>query len=174
MYAPVHSPPKGLDYGNASPAIEALCNGGDLPTTAKPNSGFVAAAGTRAAVPPRCAIGITRWTSNCAAGCWLSLDRPSSVKLTMTQELIANTLGVRREGVTEAAGKLQKLGVITYRRGQIAVLDRPRLEQLCCQCYGVVKKETDRLLPLHPLHLRGEQPLTPAKTLALTMERETS
>ena len=104
----------------------------------------------------------------------LSLDRPSSVKLTMTQELIANTLGVRREGVTEAAGKLQKLGVITYRRGQIAVLDRPRLEQLCCQCYGVVKKETDRLLPLHPLHLRGEQPLTPAKTLALTMERETS
>jgi CRP-like cAMP-binding protein len=104
----------------------------------------------------------------------LSLDRLSSAKLTMTQELIANMLGVRREGVTEAAGKLQKLGVITYRRGQITVLDRPRLERLCCECYGVVKKETDRLLPLHPLHLRGEQPLTAAKKVALTMERETS
>ena len=80
----------------------------------------------------------------------LSLDRLSSPKLTMTQELIANMLGVRREGVTEAAGKLQKLGVIAYRRGQITVLDRPRLEQLCCECYAVVKKETDRLLPLHP------------------------
>jgi len=73
-----------------------------------------------------------------------------------------------------AAGKLQKLGVITYRRGQIAVLDRPRLEQLCCECYGVVKKETDRLLPLHPLHLRGEQPNGPLKKRALAMERETS
>jgi CRP-like cAMP-binding protein len=76
----------------------------------------------------------------------LSLDRLSSAKLTMTQELIANMLGVRREGVTEAAGKLQKLGVITYQRGHITVLDRPRLEQLCCECYAVVKKETDRLL----------------------------
>ena len=81
----------------------------------------------------------------------LSLDRLSSDKLTMTQELIANMLGVRREGVTEAAGKLQKLGVIRYRRGEIAVLDRPRLEQLCCECYAVVKTESDRLLPLHPL-----------------------
>ena len=90
----------------------------------------------------------------------LSLDRLSSAELTMTQELIANMLGVRREGVTEAAGKLQRLGVITYQRGHITVLDRPRLEQLCCECYGVVKKETDRLLPLHPLHLRDEQPLT--------------
>jgi CRP-like cAMP-binding protein len=81
----------------------------------------------------------------------LSLDRLPSPKLTMTQELIANMLGVRREGVTEAAGKLQKLGVITYRRGQITVLDRPRLEQLSCECYAVVKQETDRLLPLHPL-----------------------
>ena len=79
----------------------------------------------------------------------LSLDRLSSDKLTMTQELIANMLGVRREGVTEAAGKLQKLGVIRYRRGEIEVLDRPRLEQLCCECYAVVKKESDRLLPLH-------------------------
>jgi CRP-like cAMP-binding protein len=85
----------------------------------------------------------------------LSLDRLQSDKLTMTQELIANMLGVRREGVTEAAGKLQKLGVIKYRRGEITVLDRPRLEQLCCECYGVVKTETDRLLPLHPLHFRG-------------------
>ncbi len=82
----------------------------------------------------------------------LSLDRLSSTELTMTQELIANMLGVRREGVTEAAGKLQKLGVITYHRGHIRVLDRPRLEQLCCECYAVVRKETDRLLPLHPPH----------------------
>jgi CRP-like cAMP-binding protein len=88
----------------------------------------------------------------------LSLDRLSSDKLTMTQELIANMLGVRREGVTEAAGKLQKLGVIKYRRGEIAVLDRPRLEQLCCECYGVVKTETDRLLPLRPLHSRAGRP----------------
>jgi CRP-like cAMP-binding protein len=78
----------------------------------------------------------------------LSLDRLSSPRLNMTQELIANMLGVRREGVTEAAGKLQKVGVITYSRGQIEVLDRRALERLCCECYGVVKKETDRLLPL--------------------------
>ena len=78
----------------------------------------------------------------------LSLDRLSSSQLTMTQELIANMLGVRREGVTAAAGKLQKLGVISYHRGQITVLDRPKLESLCCECYAVVKKESDRLL--HP------------------------
>jgi CRP-like cAMP-binding protein len=77
----------------------------------------------------------------------LSLDRLSSNQLVMTQELIANMLGVRREGVTEAAGKLQKRGVIDYRRGHITVLDRPRLEQLSCECYAVVKKETDRLVP---------------------------
>jgi CRP-like cAMP-binding protein len=77
----------------------------------------------------------------------LSLDRLTSNKLNMTQELIANMLGVRREGVTDAAGKLQKLGVIQYARGRITVLDRPKLEKLCCECYGVVKKETDRLLP---------------------------
>jgi CRP-like cAMP-binding protein len=77
----------------------------------------------------------------------LSLDRLSSNQLIMTQELIANMLGVRREGVTEAAGKLQKLGVIEYGRGKITVLDRPKLEQMCCECYEVVKKETDRLLP---------------------------
>ncbi|WP_299198549.1 Crp/Fnr family transcriptional regulator [uncultured Amphritea sp.] len=75
----------------------------------------------------------------------LSLDRLSSNQLTMTQELIANMLGVRREGVTEAAGKLQKLNVIEYHRGKITVLDRPKLEALSCECYAVVKKETDRL-----------------------------
>jgi CRP-like cAMP-binding protein len=75
----------------------------------------------------------------------LSLDRLRSNKLVMTQELIANMLGVRREGVTDAAGKLQKLGAIRYSRGQITVLDRPHLEQLCCECYAVVKHETDRI-----------------------------
>ncbi len=78
----------------------------------------------------------------------LSLDRLPSNQLSMTQELIANMLGVRREGVTEAASKLQKLGVISYNRGKITVLDRSRLERLCCECYSVVKIETDRLLPL--------------------------
>jgi len=78
----------------------------------------------------------------------LSLDRQSSNRLTMTQMLIANMLGVRREGVTDAAGKLQKLGIIRYARGQITVLDRPKLEELCCECYAVVRKETDRLLPV--------------------------
>jgi CRP-like cAMP-binding protein len=78
----------------------------------------------------------------------LSLDRLSSNELRMTQELIANMLGVRREGVTEAAGKLQTKGVIRYSRGRITVLDRPKLEALSCECYSVVKKETDRLLPV--------------------------
>lgn len=77
----------------------------------------------------------------------LSLDRLSGNQLNMTQELIANMLGVRREGVTEAAGKLQNLGVIQYHRGHITVLDRPRLEKLCCECYLVVKKESNRLFP---------------------------
>lgn len=81
----------------------------------------------------------------------LSLDRLSGDKLSMTQELIANMLGVRREGVTDAASKLQKLGVIEYRRGHITVLDRPKLEQLSCECYAVVKAETDRLLPYLPI-----------------------
>lgn len=80
----------------------------------------------------------------------LSLDRLPSNQLTMTQELIANMLGVRREGVTEAAGKLQRQGVIEYSRGHITVLDRRKLEQLSCECYAVVKKETDRLLPYLP------------------------
>jgi len=77
----------------------------------------------------------------------LSLDRLPSNKLSMTQELIANMLGVRREGVTEAAGKLQSAGLIHYSRGQITVLNRPLLEARCCECYDVVKKEFDRLLP---------------------------
>jgi CRP-like cAMP-binding protein len=77
----------------------------------------------------------------------LSLDRLSSDQLVMTQELIANMLGVRREGVTEAAGQLQKDGLISYRRGHITVLDRDRLERRACECYAVVKKEYDRLLP---------------------------
>ncbi|MDR6713750.1 CRP-like cAMP-binding protein [Pseudomonas hunanensis] len=81
----------------------------------------------------------------------LSLDRLQSDQLRMTQELIANMLGVRREGVTDAAGKLQRLGVIEYSRGHIKVLDRARLETLSCECYEVVRKETERLLPYLPV-----------------------
>jgi CRP-like cAMP-binding protein len=77
----------------------------------------------------------------------LRLDRLPSSELIMTQELIANMLGVRREGVTEAAGHLQKAGLIEYHRGHITVLDRPGLEARSCECYAVVKKEFDRLLP---------------------------
>ncbi len=77
----------------------------------------------------------------------LSLDRLTGNELVMTQELIANMLGVRREGVTEAALKLQKLGLIQYARGRINVLDRPGLEGRTCECYAVVKNEYDRLLP---------------------------
>ena len=76
----------------------------------------------------------------------LSLDRLPGNDLKMTQELIANMLGVRREGVTEAAGRLQRDGLIRYSRGQITVLDRPRLESQVCECYAVVKKEYERLL----------------------------
>ena len=77
----------------------------------------------------------------------LSLDRLPSSELVMTQELIANMLGVRREGVTEAAGNVQRAGLIHYNRGRITVLDRPGLEARACECYAVVKKEFDRLLP---------------------------
>ena len=83
---------------------------------------------------------LCRWLLN-------SLDRLHSAEIVMTQELIANMLGVRREGVTEAAGHLQKAGLIRYRRGHITVLDRTRLEERACECYAVVKKEYDRLLP---------------------------
>ena len=80
----------------------------------------------------------------------LSLDRLPGNELVMTQELIANMLGVRREGVTESAGRLQAEGLIQYRRGHIEVLDRVRLESRVCECYAVVKKEYDRLLPEVP------------------------
>jgi CRP-like cAMP-binding protein len=77
----------------------------------------------------------------------LSYDRLPSNQLSMTQELVANVLGVRRERVTIAAAKLQKLAVISYSRGVVTILDRQKLEQLCCECYAVVKRETDRLRP---------------------------
>lgn len=77
----------------------------------------------------------------------LSLDRLSGNQLNMTQELIANMLGVRREGVTEAAGQLQKANLISYARGKIQILDRVGLEKRVCECYSVVKNEYDRLLP---------------------------
>ena len=77
----------------------------------------------------------------------MSLDRLAANELIMTQELIANMLGVRREGVTEAAGHLQAAGLINYSRGRITVLDRPKLEGRVCECYAVVKREYERLLP---------------------------
>jgi CRP-like cAMP-binding protein len=77
----------------------------------------------------------------------LSLDRLPGNQLSMTQELMANMLGVRREGITIAAAKLQRLGVIRYSRGRVTILDRPALEKMCCECYAVVKRETDRLRP---------------------------
>jgi CRP-like cAMP-binding protein len=80
----------------------------------------------------------------------LSLDRLAGSELVMTQELIANMLGVRREGVTESAVKLQSAGLIRYARGHITVLDRPALELRTCECYAVVKREYDRLLPVKP------------------------
>jgi CRP-like cAMP-binding protein len=82
----------------------------------------------------------------------LSIDRLTGNELNMTQELIANMLGVRREGVTEAAGKLHRAGLINYTRGRIVVIDRPGLEKRVCECYQVVKTEFDRLLPsLHAI-----------------------
>jgi CRP-like cAMP-binding protein len=85
---------------------------------------------------------------------WLlvSLDRLPSNELLMTQDLIANMLGVRREGVTEAARKLQQAGLIQYSRGHIVVLDRPGIEARTCECYALVKRESDRLLPEHTEH----------------------
>jgi CRP-like cAMP-binding protein len=77
----------------------------------------------------------------------LSIDRLQGDELVMTQELIANMLGVRREGVTAAAGQLQEAGLIQYRRGHIKVVDRAGLESRVCECYAVVKREYDRLLP---------------------------
>jgi CRP-like cAMP-binding protein len=93
----------------------------------------------------------------------LVLDRLSSDSLTMTQDLIANNLGVRREGVTEAAGKLQRAGLIRYARGHITVLDRPGLERCVCECYAVVKLEFVRLLadiqPGDPQQVLGQSQL---------------
>jgi CRP-like cAMP-binding protein len=86
----------------------------------------------------------------------LSADRTASPELKMTHELIANTLGVRREGVTEAAGKLQTAGVIRYRRGHITVLDRPGLEARACECYAVVRNEYTRLIPGHTARLQPQ------------------
>ena len=77
-------------------------------------------------------------------------DRLQGSRLTMTQEFIGHMLGVRREGVTQAASKLQQLGVISYKRGLITVLDRPRLESLSCECYEAVRRETDLLLAYLP------------------------
>jgi CRP-like cAMP-binding protein len=82
----------------------------------------------------------------------LSLDRLPDNELLMTQDLIANMLGVRREGVTAAASKLQAEGLIQYSRGKITVLDRPKLEHRVCECYAVVKKEYERLLPVRVLN----------------------
>lgn len=113
---------------------------------------------------------------------WLlrSLDRLPDNHLAMTQELIANVLGVRREGVTDAASKLQKRGVIEYSRGHIKILDRAKLERLSCECYAQVKRETDRLLP--PVHLvptqlnelmgcaPSQRKLAPMRTAANSMQ----
>ncbi|TVP59242.1 MAG: Crp/Fnr family transcriptional regulator [Halomonadaceae bacterium] len=85
----------------------------------------------------------------------LSLDRLPGNELIMTQELIANMLGVRREGVTEAAGRLQRQRVIRYQRGRITIIDRAKLEALCCECYAVVKREADRLQPCPGERCRG-------------------
>jgi hypothetical protein len=89
----------------------------------------------------------SRFRRICFRWLLLSLDRLQSNQLVMTQGLIANMLGVRREGVTEAAGQLHRAGLIEYQRGHITILDRAGLERRTCECYGVVKKEYDRLLP---------------------------
>lgn len=94
----------------------------------------------------------------------LSMDRLPTNKLVMTQELIANMLGVRREGVTDAAGRLQRLGAIEYCRGHITILDRPLLEQMCCECYAVVRKETERLLPWSDHEVVQNKSLSDKKT----------
>ena len=94
----------------------------------------------------------------------LSLDRLPDNQLSVTQELIASLLGVRREGVTEAAGKLQKLGVIDYCRGHISVLEREELEALSCECYAVVKQENDRLLHYNHNNKSKAENLKPLKS----------
>jgi CRP-like cAMP-binding protein len=96
----------------------------------------------------------------------LGLDRSQTDELAMTQEGVANLLGVRREGVTAAALKLQQAGVIRYRRGQICVLDRARLEQRACECYASAKKEHERLLPRLPLPMLPVMPVLPPASRA--------
>ena len=95
----------------------------------------------------------------------ISVDRLQTNELMMTQELLSNMLGVRREGVTEAAGKLQRAGLIQYSRGRITILNRAALEERVCECYGVVKKEFDRLLPAscqeHHVHSVAKFPAKP-------------
>jgi hypothetical protein len=95
---------------------------------------------------------------------WLlvSLDRLASVELTMTHELLANSLGVRREGVTGAAYKLQKAGLIAYRRGRITVVNRIGVEASCCECYGVVRREYDRLSRRYAYTVHGTAHGVPA------------
>lgn len=104
---------------------------------------------------------------------WLltSLDRLPGNELDMTQELIANMLGVRREGVTEAAGKLQRAGLIHYHRGHIKVLNRSGLEARVCECYQVVKTETDRILPSQPDRLTHSNAALPFKSSRETFGR---
>jgi len=85
----------------------------------------------------------------------LSLDRLGSDELTMTHEVLASTLGVRREGITEAARKLHNAGLINYRRGRITVIDRIGVEAYCCECYGVVRSEYDRLPGAYAYSLHG-------------------
>lgn len=92
----------------------------------------------------------------------LCLDRSDSNELTLTQELIARMLGARRESVTEAAGRLKAAGLIHYSRGQVSGLDRLRLENRACECYAVVKREYDRLLPVEESNPRGHRRLAPA------------
>jgi Mn-dependent DtxR family transcriptional regulator len=96
----------------------------------------------------------------------LTLDRLNGNDLTITQELIANMLGVRREGVTEAAGNLQRAGLIHYRRGHITVLNRKGLEERVCECYQLVKTEYDRLLPNKKKPPKSSQAPRYANTLA--------
>ena len=101
----------------------------------------------------------------------LTLDRLSSNDLIMTQELVASMLGVRREGITEAAGNLQRAGFITYRRGHISVVDRHGLEARACECYGVVKTEMDRLLS-DVRHRQEASAYVPSRAPAAIMRRE--
>ncbi|WP_082971691.1 Crp/Fnr family transcriptional regulator [Rheinheimera sp. SA_1] len=102
----------------------------------------------------------------------LSNDRLPSDQLHMTQELISNMLGVRREGITDAAGRLQRLGVMEYSRGHIRILDRPLLETLCCECYAVVRTETERLLPW--VYQKGRTVKTTHASMAVADETHTS